>query len=355
MSNARNLANLLGTGTKITTADIADGAFQANKNLIINGAMQVWQRGTSATGVTNPGYKTVDRFRVSENGLGTAVFTHEQSTDAPDGFANSLKLTTTTIQPAVGADDRLSITYAIEGQDLQHLQYGTSSAKKVTLSFYVKSSLTGTYNIAFYATNASNRLITSTYTINSANTWELKTITFDGDTSVAFTNNNAKALTIYFNLGAGSDKTSTDSTSWIDFADAGLCYGQTAQFQNTLNATWQITGVQLELGETATSFEHRSYGDELARCQRYFYRPFDYAGTDEDADLGYPRFYAAVYSTGGITHIEYPVTMRNNPVLTYTVNGGTIDSDLSSYTKAQLRDTNDITFFVHNFQADAEL
>jgi len=281
------------------------------RNLIINGAMQVAQRGTSQTGQGTSGYKTVDRFRHSESSLGTALFTHAQATDAPDGFANSLKLTTTTIQPSVAADDRFSITYAIEGQDLQHLQYGTSSAKKVTLSFYVKSSLTGTYSVAFYATNASNRLITSTYTINSSNTWELKTITFDGDTSVAFTNDNTAGLTIYFNLGAGSDMTSTDSTSWIDYNLAGFAYGQTAQFQNTLNATWQITGVQLEVGQTATPFEHRSFGEDLAACQRYFQKSYDYGaaiGTNTTRSAMFHRHSEAV--TNRTPTITFPVEMR---------------------------------------------
>jgi hypothetical protein len=295
--------------------------FAGARNLVTNGAMTIAQRGTSETGVTTSGYKTVDRFRASENSLGTAVFTHAQATDAPDGFANSLKLTTTTAEGAVAAADRFGITYDIEGQDLQHLQYGTSSAKKVTLSFYVKSSLTGTYSVAFYATNASNRLITSTYTINSTDTWELKTITFDGDTSVAFTNDNTAGLTIFFNLGAGSDSTSTDSTSWIDYASTGLAYGQTAQFQNTLNATWQVTGVQLEVGETATPFEHRSYGDELARCQRYFQ---DY--TAADSNHLYINGTNESSSEVGIARL-LPVVMRVAPTaLNATTTSGTVGS-----------------------------
>ncbi len=281
------------------------------RNLVTNGAMTIAQRGTSETGVTTSGYKTVDRFRHSESSLGTAQFTHAQvgpaTTDAPDGFANSLKLTTTTAEGAVAAADRFSITYAIEGQDLQHLQYGTSSAKKVTLSFYVKSSLTGTYSVAFYATNASTRLITSTYTINSSNTWELKTITFDGDTSVAFINDNTAGLTIYFNLGAGSDMTSTDSTSWIDYNLAGFAYGQTAQFQNTLNATWQITGVQLEVGETATDFEHRSVGEEFTLCQRY-YQIFSAGGAGTAT--------AASQSASAQIGINFMTQMRDAPNIT---------------------------------------
>jgi hypothetical protein len=321
----------------------------ANPSLIVNGAMQVAQRGTSETGVTTSGYKTVDRFRASENSLGTAVFTHAQATDAPDGFANSLKLTTTTAEGAVAAADRFSITYAIEGQDLQRLQYGTSSAKKVTLSFYVKSSLTGTYSVAFYATNASNRLITSTYTINSTDTWELKTITFDGDTSVAFTNDNTAGLTIFFNLGAGSDSTSTDSTSWIDYASTGIAYGQTAQFQNTLNATWQITGVKLEVGEQATPFEHRSYGDELLRCQRYYWQ-FNQSNSFIYA--------SATYATNNhrLT-VQHPVTMRTEPSVVAVWGTGT--GQIQSYNVFAISFYNTSGFRMGtstgSFKVDAEL
>ena len=281
----------------------------SNRNLIVNGGMTVSQRTTSKTGVNDAGYKSLDRMRYSENSLGTTVITHEQSTDAPDGFANSLKVTVTTAEGSVGgADGFRPIEYRIEGQDLQHLAYGTSSAKSLTLSFYVKSSVTGTYSITFYRDESTDRQITDTYTISSADTWEYKTITIPGDTGASITNDNANRFAIYFHAGAGSDWTSTDSSgSWGDYADAGFAYGSTVNLQNTLNATWQATGLQLETGSVATPFEHIRYGDELARCQRYFYK---IGGDTVDTALGI----AAVYSSTQINvHLDLPCAMRTKP------------------------------------------
>ena len=244
----------------------------SHRNLVINGAMAVSQRSTSETGLNTAGFKTVDRMRLSVTSLATARFTHEQSTDAPDGFAYSVKTTTTTAEGSVGAADGFRpIEYIIEGQDLQHLAYGTSSAKSLTLSFHVKSSVTGTYSIAVYRDESTDRLITATYTINSASTWEYKTITIPGDTSASITNDNANRFAIYFHAGAGSAFKGTDSSgSWGNYSNAGFANGTTVNLQNTLNATWQATGLQLEVGSKATSFEHRSYGDELLRCLRYY-------------------------------------------------------------------------------------
>ena len=281
----------------------------SNRNLIINGAMTVSQRSTSETGVNGSGYKTLDRIRYSANSLAATEITHEQSTDAPDGFANSLKVTVTTAEGSVGAADGFRpIDYRIEGQDLQHLQYGTSGAKSLTLSFYVKSSVTGTYGVCFYRDESTDRQITDTYTISSANTWEYKTITIPGDTSASITNDNASRFNIYFHAGAGSDSTSTDSSgSWVNYTFAGFAYGNAVNLQNTLNATWQVTGIQLEVGSKATPFEHRSYGDELARCQRYFYK---IGGDSVDTALGI----GAVYSSTQINvHLDLPCAMRTKP------------------------------------------
>jgi hypothetical protein len=248
------------------------------KNILINGAMNVAQRGTSSTGVTASGYYTCDRMRYSENSLGTAAFTIEQSTDAPSGFDYSLKQTTTTAEGAVNATDACRIIdYRIEGQDYSRLAYGTSDAKSVTLSFWVKSSVTGNYSVslATFLSASFNRIIGSTYTINSANTWEYKTITFVGDTSAGHDGGAIIGANLYFSIGAGSDLTSTDNSSWGDYALGKFHYGQTAQVQNTLNATFQITGVQLEAGSVATEFEHRPYTTELQLCQRYYQQPID--------------------------------------------------------------------------------
>jgi len=242
------------------------------KNLIINGAMQVTQRGTSTTSANSAGYfEGADRMRRSENNLGSATFTREQSTDAPEGFSYSLKETTTTVSD--GTTDRAyrPLNIRIEGQNLQHLAWGTSAAKSITFSFWVKSSVTGTYSIAVLSYDSSNYIsITTTYTISSANTWEYKTVTIPGNTNANIRNTNEKGLDIMWCAGTGSNFTSTDSTSWGDYGSGGWHYGQTADVCGTLNATWQVTGVQLELGDTATDFEYRSYGEELALCQRYY-------------------------------------------------------------------------------------
>ena len=237
------------------------------KNLIINGAMQIAQRGTSST---STGYGTVDRWQIFRSAsVGSHAFTASQETDAPDGFSNSFKITTTTAAGTVGTNDYFNVGQEIEAQTLQQLAYGTTSAKKVTLSFWVKSSQTGTYSIGVYATDG-NRVIGSTYAINTANTWEKKSVTIDGDTAGTINNDNGAGLRFYFNLAAGSTYNSTDNTSWATYSNGNFAYGGNDNVVNNLNATWQITGVQLEVGESATEFEHRPYGTELQLCERYF-------------------------------------------------------------------------------------
>jgi len=238
-----------------------------NRNLIINGAMKVAQRGTSSTTFA---YGTVDRFKPTEGSTSSLAITQTQDTNAPSGFSNSLKITVTTAETMSGSK-QLAVFHAIEAQNLQQLGYGTSDAQSITVSFWVKSSVTGAYCLSLYE-NDDNRNIGATYTINSANTWEYKTITFPPDTVGVIDNNNGGGLETYFFLSVGPDRKSTDNTSWATWSAARFGYGQVADVAGTTNATWQITGVQLEVGDTATPFEHRSYGDELAKCQRYFER-----------------------------------------------------------------------------------
>jgi hypothetical protein len=300
MSNARNLANLLGTGTQITTADIADGAFQANKNLIINGAMQVAQRGTSSTSGT--GYNTVDRVNIVIGNTDELSLTQAQVSDAPDGFANSYKLTTSTAETALAADERVAVDFVLEAQNLQQLKYGTASAESVTLSFWVKSSVTGNYAFWLYQDDATRGYAT-TYTVNSANTWEQKIITVPGDTSGVINDDNGRGMTLRFHVAAGSSYVGGTQNSWLAYASNTEAAGQVADIATTLNATWQVTGVQLELGSTATPFEHRSYGDELARCQRYLFS-------------GDAQCLGSADSAGNIQLcVQTPVNLRANPTL----------------------------------------
>ena len=295
MSKAAELAALIGSQTALS-----------NRNLIINGAMQVAQRGTSST---STGYGSVDRFNVTTNGsFDQLAFTQAQVTDAPAGFSNSYKFTTTTAETTVDADESIGIRTALEGQDLQQLGYGTGSAKKLTLSFYVKSSQTGTFAIYFYSADTV-RIITRTYTISSANTWEQKFVTIDGDASGSIDNDANESLQISWAIAAGSNFTSSDSTSWSAYSNAKLYYGHAQNaVLTTTNATWQITGVQLEVGEQATPFEHRSFGDELRKCRRY------YAGND-----GYmPLHPINTDNTGGYRRMtrEFDTPMRAAPTIT---------------------------------------
>ena len=235
------------------------------RNLIINGAMQVAQRGTSTTG----GGFLVDRFELNINNTDNIAITQSQDSSGPSGFANSWKILATTAESAVAADERVRFRQNIEGQNLQQFAFGTSAAKSMTLSFYVKSNVTGTYAVNLEQDDAS-RVIGSTYTISSADTWEFKTITVGGDTSGTINDDNGAGLVVSWYLLAGSNYTGTDNTSYGASADGKQAYGHTADWGQDTNDNFFITGIQLEVGENASDFEHRSFGEELALCQRYF-------------------------------------------------------------------------------------
>ena len=245
-----------------------NGQVSGRRNIVINGAMNVAQRGTSFTGVTSTGTYHIDRFQTN-SGDSSSQFTVTQATAGLNGFANSAKFDCTTAQSSLGSDSRVYFEHKFEGQDLQQLKKGTSDAEKVTISFYVKSTKTGTYILELYD-NDNSRQISQAYTISSSGTWEQKILTFDADTTGAFDDNNAHSLSITWWLVAGSRYSSgTLSTSWTSITEANKAAGQVNLADSTDN-TWEITGVQLEVGSVATPFEHRSFGEELALCQRYF-------------------------------------------------------------------------------------
>ena len=192
-----------------------------------------------------------------------------QVTDAPAGFSKSLKLTTGTAESAVGSDEYYNFYHPIEAQNLQHLQHGTSGAKKVTVSFYVKSSITGTFGFSAYKADNTPRVIAKTYTISSANTWERKEITIEGDTSQSIDNDNGGGMWLYWMMGAGTDFNSgASTTTWADYG-SGTTWFQASATNNvvtTASATWQLTGVQLEVGEKATPFQHEAMGQHYANA-----------------------------------------------------------------------------------------
>jgi hypothetical protein len=305
MTKAAELAKM---GEVLTNSQIG-----GRRNIIINGAMQVAQRGTSTASVTTAGYHSCDRWNLTMSGRDEAVFTVSQnSSNILDGFSNSFKIETTTAESAIASDEFFIARQKIEAQNLQQLAYGTSSAEKITLSFYVKSSVTATFAIYLYKADTTARVIGSTYTINSANTWEKKTITFVGDTdsSATIANDNGDGLNVGFVLGAGSAFTGTSNTSWADYANGRLADGHAGNaVVTTTNATWEITGVQLEVGSQATPFEHRSFGEELALCERYFQKHF---GTT-DANL-YTAYALMRWSTNtGFITIQLREMMRAEP------------------------------------------
>jgi len=305
MSKAAELAALIGSQSA-----------QGNRNLIINGAMQVAQRGTSETSVTTAGYRNAcDRYRVGGN---NGTWTISQDTDAPAGFSNSFKMLLTATE-TISSTSYWSVEQRIEGQNLQGLAYGTSSAKTITVSFYVKSNVTGTYCLNLYQDDGSKNF-PKTYTIDSANTWERKTISFVGDTATALDNDNAKSLrTIFFQV-SGSASNSGTPGSRAAYADNTFAAGHTAQI-DAVNDYWQITGLQLEVGEQATPFEHRSFGDELRRCQRYYFRT-------TGSSTGYGNL-ATVSRIGNTLYrgvVEFPVTMRSRPSFSSSGSFQTLDS-----------------------------
>ena len=244
--------------------------------LIINGDMSVAQRGTSATGLgASSGYNTCDRWRFEKEGSPSARFTQSQDTDVPtgQGFTTSLKMDCTTAAGSPDADDAISIQQKIEAQDLQLLRYGTSSAKKITLSFWVKATKTGTNAIWIYQ-NDDNRSQAQTYTVNSSNTWEKKVVVFAADTTGVIDNNNGEGFRINWWLTAGSNYTSgTLSTTWQSHVAANNAVGQVNNADSTDN-NWYITGVQMEIGEFDTNtippFPFESRDSNLRRCKRYF-------------------------------------------------------------------------------------
>jgi hypothetical protein len=288
------------------------------KNIIINGAMQIAQRGTSVTGVTASSYNTADRWNTSMFTLGTWTQSVENDGPTGSGFRKSLKMLCTTADASPAASDQFSIQQRFEGQNLQHIAKGTSFAKELSLSFWVKSNATGTY-IAELIDADNIRAVSKSYTISASATWEKKTITFPADTTGALDNDNASSLVLRFYLGVGTDFTSgTLATTWASTTSANRAAGQTNVAAATDNY-WQITGVQLEVGDTATPFEFKPFAQDLAECQRY-YSKYDYA----NGTLVTPN-------TGGTTYIamclEWTVTMRTAPTLIFTTPSvGTVGS-----------------------------
>tara|TARA_R100000329_G_scaffold147267_1_gene134727 strand:- start:96 stop:1154 length:1059 start_codon:yes stop_codon:yes gene_type:complete len=302
MSKAADLANLIG--------NINAGGGGVNKNLLINGSMAISQRGTSHTTATS---YTLDRWNISETTDGAVTITQDSSVPTGSGLANSYKLDVTTADTSLSSAQRVFPHQIIEAQNCQILQYGTSEAKPITLSFYVKSNVTGTYTVLFYNSDASKHQ-SATYTIDSANTWEQKKITIQGDTASGFDDDNGAGLEISWWLAAGSAYTSgtLGTGSWQSETAANKVSSSNVNIMSSTDNEWFLTGCQLEVGQNPTEFEHEPFERTLHKCQRYYYR-------ESLGGLGI----GSSYATGAWNYVSMiiPATMRADPTASYS--GGT--------------------------------
>ena len=251
----------------ITTTDIVNATPLTNRNLIMNGAIQVAQRGTTATCNSGSNTYSMDRWYArGESSLGVFTLSQEDITSNAQGVAYAAKVTVTTNAATPGSGDVYKIAQRIEGQNVAHLELGRATAKSFTLSFSVKSSVTGTHSGSFM-NSAQNQSFPFTYTINSADTWEDKVVNVPARTSGSWVVNNGIGLELNFDMGSGSGKRGT-AGQWAGARAEGATGA--VQLISTSSATWFITKVQIEVGSVATPFEHRSFGDELSLCLRYY-------------------------------------------------------------------------------------
>ena len=334
------------------------------RNLIINGAMQVAQRGTSAVAAGAGTYPSIDRFKAWEGSDG--AFTVEQSTTAPAGFTTSFKAQVTTADTSLSAAQYAQVSQQIEAQNLQHLEYGTSGAKTLTLSFHVRSSKTGSYSITIYKDDTTRYLFSKSYTIDSADTWEKKTITITPDSNIkasggAISNDNGIGFYVFWNLAGGTNYNDATDNAWSSNTSHFHTSSQVNWMDNTSN-NFYLTGVQLEIGGP-TDFEHRSYGDELARCMRYYQTAVPAGGDVFGTRIIFGGHIVSGNNTFG--NVDHTVPMRAAPTITFNnlaFNGyPTGDPVLNGYglTRFEVYKTananNNGSYYLFGYEANAEL
>ena len=340
--------NLTVNGSQYPTAGAT-----SHRNLVINGACMISQRGTSHTGVTSSEYNAVDRFLFGNSNLGTWTCTRttiDHQTESFEGdpieFDQSFKMLCTTADASPAAGDALNLTYRLGGADLQHLVYGSSNARPVTISFYVKSNKSGAadFECQQYVSNAITRRINVSYTINAANTWEYKTITIPGDTggNIPFTTNLAWQMTWWLN--GGSDFTSgTMNSSWHDAGDSTGRVTNNIGIGGAVNDYFQMTGLQMEVGTKATPFEHLTYREYFRQCLIYY------------QSIG--SVYGAVYGgSGSMVAAQLSEWMRATPTVTATyTHSGTISTNFTSVRRYNQYVTGDTSVKGNSIRLDAEL
>ena len=305
------------TATTVKSTNLVNATPLSHRNVIRNGHMQIIQRGSPLSVNANiaRGRTCADGWEVSSDTNGTAVFSTSKSTDTPNGFGSSLKLDVTTADTSIASDVGTRFLMRFEGQDLQAFKKGTSDALQWTLSFHVKSPKTGIHCIELLDID-NNRSVSATYTITTANTWQYVSHTFPADTTGALDNDNAQSFIIIWWLAAGSDFSGgTLNTTWNARVAANRAVGQVNVTDSTDN-NFYITGCQLEVGSEATPFEHRSFGDELSRCQRYFYMHANGSVDGNGSGGSAICDNASAYNSDLVFFtVDFPVTMRTKPSL----------------------------------------
>ena len=373
-SNGVTKAKITANGLQDNNGNYLRGGMY--RNFLINGDMKVAQRGTSASGLTSSdnGYKHIDRWRTITTAGETR--TEEQSTDAPNDAEYSFKTTITTTDTSVTTNEFSQIRQVIEGLNSAHLRWGTSNAKTITVSFWVKSSVTGTYCLGL-ANDSFLRQYIKEYTINSANTWEKKIITITGDTSGTWDTDNGRGVCIYWSLAGGSDRQGSEGWQTPSGAGNAMITSNQVNFIGTTNATFQLALAQLEVGEGASDFEHLPYDVQLQRCQRYFSASYgnNPVGTNTWDGTVAGRNYDTSNRGENAVSIHYPVQMRALPTLTAYSKAGTSGKGVQGSTsvdtstvernctlrgsetilRAAIMSVDSVSFFQFHYTANAEL
>jgi len=330
MTKAAELAKM---GEVLTNSQIG-----GRRNIAYNGAMQISQRSTSETGLgATTGYHTVDRFVLNMgNTAGRLTMSQESITDL-SGFAKAVKLDCTTADTSIASNERLIFVQRFEGQDLQQIKKGTSDAERVTVSFYVKGNANATYTLEL-ADEDNSRFVAQEFSVTSS--WTRVVKTFVADTTGKFDNDNAHSMSLNIWLHAGSDFTGGTFTSNTVHTTANQRVGDNqTSFYDSTDRTFFITGVQLEVGSVATPFEHRSFGEELTLCQRYF---------SHSGDGGQAGFMHSMYaSNDAYGNFSFPIPMRANPTVTMKSSGRNLYSAGASITIVSFAAQN---INKHNFQ-----
>ena len=324
------------------------------RNRIINGDMQIDQRNNGGT-VTASGTFPVDRFKQEFTGDG--VLTSKRSTDAPAGFKNSIELKVTTIDASIGSTDFYQILQYIEGFNIADIGLGQSWCKPMSLSFYVKASQTGTYSVHLANSNGS-RCYPTTITVNSANTWEYKTISIPATTSGTFTTDNSVGLTIRIGFAYGSNFDGATPNTWGTFTSFGDSFvAPTTNMMATLDATFYFTGVQLEAGEQASGFEFLPIDVNLGRCLRYYWEDslygIDATGTNGTSLASQKLHPVIMRATPTITQNGSVITSANTAATTFSIDTGTSSSLKTNFFIAVTPSTTR-TYLYRPIQASAE-